>query len=124
MEKTELKPNMSSFSRQPADLQSLQDNQRSELHKILLTASGGPFRGKTLEELKLDEYKIYSELFDESIYEKIAELKDELMDSVSTILFFHSRFKNQKNLDSQMKNVINIFITMPTALSIISILKN
>lgn len=51
------------------------------------------------------------EIIDKSIYEKIAELKDELMDSVSTILFFHSRFKNQKNLDSQMKNVINIVDT-------------
>lgn len=39
-------------SEHSAIFQSLQGNPRSALHKILLTASGGPFRGKTREELK------------------------------------------------------------------------
>ena len=38
-------------SEHSAIFQSLQGNNRSELHKILLTASGGPFRGRTREEL-------------------------------------------------------------------------
>ena len=39
-------------SEHSAIFQSLQGNQRSALHKILLTASGGPFRGRTRDELK------------------------------------------------------------------------
>ena len=45
-------------SEHSAIFQSLQGSRRSELRKILLTASGGPFRGKTREELahmKLEE---------------------------------------------------------------------
>ena len=38
-------------SEHSAIFQSLQGSNRRELHKILLTASGGPFRGKTREEL-------------------------------------------------------------------------
>lgn len=38
-------------SEHSAIFQSLQGSRRSELHKILLTASGGPFRGKKREEL-------------------------------------------------------------------------
>ena len=38
-------------SEHSAIFQSLQGSHRSELHKILLTASGGPFRGKTREQL-------------------------------------------------------------------------
>ena len=39
-------------SEHSAIFQSLQGSHRSELHKILLTASGGPFRGRKLDELK------------------------------------------------------------------------
>lgn len=39
-------------SEHSAVFQSLQGNQKRELHKIILTASGGPFRGKKAEELK------------------------------------------------------------------------
>lgn len=39
-------------SEHSAIFQSLQGGQRKALHKILLTASGGPFRGKKLEELQ------------------------------------------------------------------------
>lgn len=39
-------------SEHSAIFQSLQGSHRSELHKILLTASGGPFRGRKIEELK------------------------------------------------------------------------
>ncbi len=39
-------------SEHSAIFQSLQGNQHNPIHKILLTASGGPFRGKTLQELK------------------------------------------------------------------------
>ena len=39
-------------SEHSAIFQSLQGSHRGELHKILLTASGGPFRGRKLEDLK------------------------------------------------------------------------
>lgn len=39
-------------SEHSAIFQSLQGGQRKALHKILLTASGGPFRGKTLDQLQ------------------------------------------------------------------------
>ncbi len=39
-------------SEHSAIFQSLQGESENSVHKILLTASGGPFRGKTLEELK------------------------------------------------------------------------
>ena len=39
-------------SEHSAIFQSLQGNPRGALHKILLTASGGPFRGRTREQLK------------------------------------------------------------------------
>lgn len=39
-------------SEHSAIFQSLQGNEHNAIHKILLTASGGPFRGKTKEELK------------------------------------------------------------------------
>lgn len=39
-------------SEHSAIFQSLQGNEHNAIHKILLTASGGPFRGKTREELK------------------------------------------------------------------------
>lgn len=47
------------------------------------------------------------ELVDPSIYNLIVKLKNNLMDSISTILFFHTRFKNQKNLEQEMKLVLN-----------------
>lgn len=40
-------------SEHSAIFQSLQGNAGNPIHKILLTASGGPFRGKTKEELKM-----------------------------------------------------------------------
>ncbi len=40
-------------SEHSAIFQSLQGSEHNKIHKILLTASGGPFRGKTTEELKL-----------------------------------------------------------------------
>lgn len=39
-------------SEHSAIFQSLQGGQQKSLHKVLLTASGGPFRGKKIEELK------------------------------------------------------------------------
>ncbi|MCD7752401.1 MAG: 1-deoxy-D-xylulose-5-phosphate reductoisomerase [Lachnospiraceae bacterium] len=39
-------------SEHSAIFQSLQGNQHNSIHKILLTASGGPFRGKSMQELK------------------------------------------------------------------------
>ena len=39
-------------SEHSAIFQSLQGEKRSQIHKILLTASGGPFRGRSLDELK------------------------------------------------------------------------
>ena len=39
-------------SEHSAIFQSLQGENRGQIHKILLTASGGPFRGKTLEDMR------------------------------------------------------------------------
>ena len=39
-------------SEHSAIFQSLQGENRGQIHKILLTASGGPFRGRTLEQMK------------------------------------------------------------------------
>ena len=47
------------------------------------------------------------ELVDTTIYQLIVDLKNNLMDSVSTLLFFHTRFKNQKKLEKEMKSVID-----------------
>ena len=47
------------------------------------------------------------EIVDKSIYNAILKMKNDLMDSVSTLLFFHTRFKNQKTLELEMKDVLN-----------------
>ena len=48
------------------------------------------------------------EIIDKSIYESILSLKNDLMDSVTTLLFFHTKFKGQKGLEKKMKDVIII----------------
>lgn len=48
------------------------------------------------------------EIIDKIIYESILNLKNNLMESVSTVLFFHTRFKGQKNLEQEMKYVLNL----------------
>ncbi len=47
------------------------------------------------------------EIVDPLIYNKILELKNELVACTSTILFFHTCFKGPKRLESQMREVIN-----------------
>ena len=42
-------------SEHSAIFQSLQGNPKNKIKKILLTASGGPFRGKTIEDLKKEK---------------------------------------------------------------------
>ncbi|MBO5738466.1 patatin-like phospholipase family protein [bacterium] len=48
------------------------------------------------------------EIIDNSIYKEIENLKNRLIDSISTILFFHTRFKGQKTLELEMKAVIDL----------------
>ena len=48
------------------------------------------------------------EVIDPDIYNSIVNLKNLLMDSVSTLLFFHTRFKGQKKLENEIKEVINL----------------
>ena len=48
------------------------------------------------------------EIIDETIYNQIIDLKNNLQDSVSTILFFHTHFKNKNQLEQQMKCVLEI----------------
>ncbi len=48
------------------------------------------------------------ELLDESLYKSIVNMKNNLMDSVTTLLFFHSKFKGQKNLEKEMKTIIDL----------------
>lgn len=47
------------------------------------------------------------EIVDPVIYKEIFELKELIMNSVSTILFFHTRFKNTKQISEAFKHVIN-----------------
>ena len=47
------------------------------------------------------------EIVDPIIYREIIELKELVMNSVTTILFFHTRFKNTKTISEKMKSVIN-----------------
>lgn len=46
------------------------------------------------------------EIVDPLLYQKILDLKNELVKSTSTILFFHTCFKGQKRLEAQMRDVI------------------
>lgn len=48
------------------------------------------------------------EIIDLKIYEKILELKNNLMDSIKTVLFFHTRFKGQRKLEKEMSEVIKL----------------
>ena len=46
------------------------------------------------------------EIVDPIIYKQILEVKNALMDSVTTILFFHTRFHKPKELEVMLKNVL------------------
>ena len=48
------------------------------------------------------------EIIDETIYNQIIDLKNNIQSSVDTILFFHTHFKNKKQLEQQMKCIIEI----------------
>ena len=47
------------------------------------------------------------EIIDPNIYNQIVELKNLLMQSVTTVLFFHTKFKNHKKLEEAMKITLN-----------------
>ena len=51
------------------------------------------------------------EIIDPNIYKKIVELKKTLVKSTSTLLFFHTRFKGVKHLESEMQDVIRLVNT-------------
>ena len=46
------------------------------------------------------------EYIDSKIYQQILDLKNKIVNNTSTILFFHNRFKNQKELEIDMDNVV------------------
>ena len=48
------------------------------------------------------------EIIDKNIYSVIVNLKNNLMKSVTTLLFFHAKFKGQKSLEKEMKIVLDI----------------
>lgn len=48
------------------------------------------------------------EIVDPQLYQLIIDLKNLLLDSISTVLFFHTRFKGQKFLEEEMKKVLMI----------------
>ena len=48
------------------------------------------------------------EIIDKNIYNLIVNLKNNLMKSVTTLLFFHAKFKGQKSLEKEMKIVLDI----------------
>ena len=47
------------------------------------------------------------EIIDPIIYQMILETKNTLMDAVTTVLFFHTKFKKHKVLEEVLKNLIN-----------------
>lgn len=47
------------------------------------------------------------EIIDENIYNSIVDLKNNLMNAVSTLLFFHTRFKGQKTLEKEAQTLVN-----------------
>ena len=55
-------------------------------------------------------------MVDPQIYNKIKELKNDLVKATSTILFFHTCFKGAKRLEAQMKDGIMIVYTRSTDL--------
>lgn len=48
------------------------------------------------------------EFVDKSIYDKIVELKNMLVDSSSRFLIFYTKFNDRKNLEKEMQDVINL----------------
>ena len=48
------------------------------------------------------------EYIDKGIYKSIVDLKDELLLSIKTVLFFHTCFRNQKDLEKKMKLVLDL----------------
>ena len=46
------------------------------------------------------------EIVDSLIYNSIVDLKNEINNNISTILFFHTRFKNHKQLETMMDSVL------------------
>ena len=58
------------------------------------------------------------EIVDPQIYNKIKELKNDLIKATSTILFFHTCFKGAKRLEAQMKDAIMIVDTRITDLKL------
>lgn len=46
------------------------------------------------------------EIIDPVIYKSILDLKNSLYESISTILYFHTRFKNRKKLEEQLEEVL------------------
>lgn len=48
------------------------------------------------------------EIIDPTIYNSIVNMKNNIMNSISTLLFFHTRFKNKKTLEKEMKAIIDI----------------
>ena len=46
------------------------------------------------------------ETVDPKIYNSIMDLKNSLVNSVTTVLFFHTKFKNQKELEIQTNNLL------------------
>ena len=46
------------------------------------------------------------DVIDASIYQQILEIKDSLLNSVSTLLFFHTKFNNRKQLEVDMKDLL------------------
>ena len=46
------------------------------------------------------------EIVEPGLYKSIVELKNSLVQSVTTVLFFHTKFKNQKTLEEETRNLI------------------
>jgi len=84
----------------------------SQILKFLKKANKG-LKSNNVEEVQWWFGDIFTvmcenkELIDEKIYNEILELKNLLVDSSSRFLIFYSKFKDRKNLEENMQNVIN-----------------
>lgn len=85
----------------------------TKAYKFLKSAYKG-LKSKNVEEVQWWFGDLFTllcenkELVDRSIYDSIVDLKNLVMDSVSTLFFFHTHFKNSKLIEEEMKKVIKL----------------
>lgn len=88
----------------------------SQLSKFLKNSKKG-LKAKNVEETEWWIGDIFTlmcenkEIIDPIVYKQIVDLKNEIINNKSTILFVHTRFKNSKQLEEMYDNIIRIVDT-------------